>query len=193
VTFPSPQVTRTTILAVLSVAALTSAQDAFQLRTNYYNISGVTEAELRRSINQSRPWKDKDPTDARTDWKIQWTFTTEAAGEIRRLRSLEIKTTVTYTLPRWTPGPDAPQTVREHWAKYSAALKTHEDGHARIALAAAREIRKRVNALTGERSADRLDREINHAANKAVAEYRELEVAFDKKTVHGASQGAHFP
>ncbi|HEY2952871.1 MAG TPA: DUF922 domain-containing protein [Verrucomicrobiae bacterium] len=156
-------------------------------------MSGATEMDLRRSINQSRPWKDKDATDARTEWKIQWNYTTIPAGDGYRLRSLETKTTITYTLPRWTPGPESPKPLREHWARYSAALKTHEDGHTRIALVAAGEIRKRVNALPEAPTARRLERQINDIADKAVAEYREVETTYDKKTIHGASQGAHFP
>ena len=181
------------VVATLCGAALASAQDTVQLSTNFYNISGATEWELRQSINQSRPWKDKDATDARTEWKIQWTYTSIPAGETRRLRSLETRTTITYTLPRWTPGPEAPKTLRDRWTKYSAALKTHEDGHSRIALVAAGEIRKRVNALPEPPAAARLDKQINDIANKVVAEYRAVEATYDKKTTHGASQGAHFP
>src|SRR6185295_16483213 len=119
--------------------ALASAQDTVQLRTNYYNISGATEMELRQSINQSRPWKDKDATDARTEWKVQWNYSTRPADGGYRLRSLQTRTTITYTLPRWIPGPSSPNPLREHWARYNAALRMHEEGHARIALVAAGE------------------------------------------------------
>jgi predicted secreted Zn-dependent protease len=149
--------------------------------------------ELRRSINQSRPWKDENATDARTEWKVQWSFGTMSVDGSYRLRSLETKTTITYTLPRWAPGAESSKALRDHWARYSAAIRTHEEGHARIALVAAGEMRRRINALPEAPTARSLEKQINDTADKVVAEYREIEAAYDSKTTHGASQGAHFP
>ena len=178
---------------VLNCATLAPAQDTVQLRTNFYTITGSTERALRRALNESRPWKNQDATDARTDWQVQWSYTYAPAGGGFRVRSVETKTTITYTLPRWTPDPDAPRELRAGWAKYLAALQTHEEGHARIARAAAAEIRQRVAGLKSGLDAGHLEKSVNEAAGKALAGHRERDAQYDKKTLHGATQGAVFP
>jgi predicted secreted Zn-dependent protease len=176
-------------VAVLSCAAPAPAQDTVIVTTNYYTGSGATARELGASLAQSRPWKDSDRRDGQTQWHIEWNFQLIDNGNGCRLRSLTTKTTITITLPKW----NMPSSLAERWKNYCDALKQHEARHAQIALEAAAAIRKRVTTLQDTSSCQKLTEFINAAANKVIAEFREQEVQFDKRTDHGRKEGASFP
>lgn len=177
----------------LCFLAEASAQDSLIITTNYFKVSGASERELRRSINQSRPWKDKPEGDAHTAWKIEWTFSMTSSQTACRVHSFATKTAITMTLPKWTSNPSAPQALARRWESYLAALKVHEEGHKQIALAAAAEIQKRVKALKPAPECDALSASVNNTARDVIAEYRQKEIEYDRKTDHGATQGARFP
>src|SRR5206468_12101800 len=107
----------------------------------YYAVSGASSWQIREQIDRKRPWKQ--PGDGLTTWKIDWSFTTLRGDSGCRLQSLEIKTQVTITLPQWTPPGDADEALKERWKSYIKALGAHEDGHRKLAVAAAAELRKR--------------------------------------------------
>jgi predicted secreted Zn-dependent protease len=178
---------------VLCSAADISAQDSLIIKTNFFNVSGVSERELRRSISQARPWKDKPEGDATTAWRIEWTFKVTSSETACHIQSFSTRTTVTMTFPKWTPPSSAPQALAERWEGYLTALKTHEEGHKQIALAAAAEIQRRVKALKSEPTCEALSTSMTSTAQAVLAEYRQKEIEYDRTTQHGAAQGARFP
>ena len=179
-------------LAFCFVAAAV-AQDSVLVTTNYFNVSGESARELRRSINQSRPWKDRSEGDANTEWKIEWTFKLMPSGTTCQVHSFTTKTTIKIVLPKWTPDASASPILTERWESYMTALKRHEEGHKQIALAAASEVRRRVKSLKPEATCEAYSASLNSAAKGVIAEFREKEIEYDRKTDHGATQGARFP
>src|SRR5438552_3994217 len=127
---------------LLTPTVVMAADDSIVIRTNYYAVSGATFRELRADIAQKRPWKGDN--DGYTNWKIDWSFTTDSSDSDCDLQSFQTKTTIPITVPRWVPPPKADAELGEKWNSYFQALLAHEDGHKRIALAAANEIRKKV-------------------------------------------------
>src|SRR5258706_11700074 len=97
-----------------------AAEDSVIAQTNYYTVSGSTARELREEIERKRPWKP--PGDGLTFWKIDWSFRTMASDSDCRLRSLEVKTRVTVTLPRWITPTDADDLLKERWNRYMKGL-----------------------------------------------------------------------
>jgi predicted secreted Zn-dependent protease len=184
-----------TILAavVCSCATPGRAEDNVTVTTNYYTGSGATARELRASLAQARPWKDSDTRDGQTQWNVQWSFELSETENGCRLRSLTTKTTITITLPRWSAPPSASKGLIERWKNYYVALQQHETRHAEMAREAAAEIRKRVTALRDPSSCEKFKESINATANKVVADFREQEIQFDKRTDHGRKDGAWFP
>jgi len=170
-----------------------SAQDSLVIRTNFFNVSGGSERELRRSINQSRPWKDKREGDAFTEWKIEWTFRLASSRSACQFHSFATRTAITITLPRWTPRAPTSQALSQEWERYLTALKAHEEGHKQIGLAVAAEIQRRVKALKPEPTCEAMSALLNSTAKNVIAEYRQKEIDYDRKTEHGATQGARFP
>jgi predicted secreted Zn-dependent protease len=180
-------------LTVLGFALEALAQNSLMITTNFYHVSGATEQELRDSIHQSRPWKDRSEGDAHTEWKIEWSFNLASSEQEFQVQSFATKTTINVTLPKRIPNPQAPGPLDQKWARYINALKAHEEGHKQIALSAAAEIRKRVGALGAEPTREAVVTSINTAANQTIAQYRQKEAEYDRKTAHGVTEGARFP
>jgi predicted secreted Zn-dependent protease len=109
------------------------------------------------------------------------------------VRTLDIKTSISITIPHWTGVAGADDDLKQRWQNYSAALLAHEDGHKRIAIAAAREIKNRVNKIKSAPTCAQLEATISLTANKVIEDFRQREKAYDERTAHGRTQGAVFP
>jgi predicted secreted Zn-dependent protease len=92
---------------------------------------------------------------------------------------------IVVSFPRWTHPKAAPGSLVTAWARYSSALARHERGHVDYAVARYPAV---VRAI---RSATR--RTANAAALRQLNLIRKHDVAYDKATQHGATQGARFP
>ncbi len=177
------------LLAVTSAIALlplvSGAQSFVVWTTNYYSVTGANFREIRQSIAASRPWQDGFDGDTR--WTILWNFT--SAGSPAGCSTISVSTTtkITTTMPRWTPPADVAPETKERWTRYYTNLLQHETGHARIALAAAAEVRQRLSTVGTQPDCDALKFVINQRAEKVVDDYRAREKEYDRRTNHGNS------
>ena len=169
------------------------AQNSVRWSTNYYSITGATLPELRQSIRQNRPWKEKFEHDAMTDWRVNWQFSVAPSANGCRCSSFGTQTTIVVSMPRWIAPTNAPDTVRQIWTQYVAALGRHEAGHAAFAFAAAAEMHKRVKAAGDGADCDGLKKQINDLCQQIIEEHRKRDKEYDEKTRHGATQGAVMP
>jgi len=160
-----------------------AAEESLIIRKNYYAVSGATFRELRTDIAQKRPWKSDN--DGYTNWKLDWSFTTLSSDSDCQLQSFQTKTAITITVPRWIAPADVDPEFREKWNAYFRALLAHEDGHKRIALAAANELRKRIKDLSSAPTCAELQAALNRTANQVINEFKEREKAYDIRTNHG--------
>jgi predicted secreted Zn-dependent protease len=167
-----------------------SAQSETKITTNYYTVSANTPRELRAALNREKAPKGLDASDARTGWNIQWTYRVAPADTGCQLRSFETRTTITVTLPKWDATPEAQPGMEQRWKDYLKALAKHEDGHRAIAASAATEMHKRVHAIKETPTCDGLTEAIKKAAHETLSEFRAKEAQYDRKTEHGATQGA---
>ena len=175
-------------LALFPVA-LAQTQNRLEWRTNYYSVTGMSLGEIRRSMDQSRPWKDPPDQTGSTEWQIEWRFEVTPAEDGCRCKSFTTTTTITNTLPRWTPLAEAPAELKAAWTRFIKALGEHEAGHSRLALAAAADLHKRMKELGKGADCDGLRKRINDLAARVLEEYRQRDVEYDRRTRHGATQG----
>jgi len=175
---------------VLLPVALAQAQNTLVWKTNYYSVTGASRPEIRRSINQSRPWKDAESRTGLTQWRIEWRFEVKLTGDGCRCNSFTTTTTITNTLPRWTPPAGATAELKAAWTRFITALGEHEDGHSRQALAAAADLHKRVQELGPAADCNGLRKRINDLAERVIDEHRQRDKDYDRRTQHGATQGA---
>jgi predicted secreted Zn-dependent protease len=170
-------------LLLFAVGVSAHAQNSVSISTNFYAASGSNFREIRRSIEQARPWKDNFDGDTR--WEINWKYTTTQGPGGCTPSGFSTTTKIVVTLPRWTPPPDVLSEVKTQWTRYFTNLAQHEAGHARLGLAAAAEVQKQIAGVGTQADCAQLRQLINDRANAVVADYRRREVEYDKRTDHG--------
>jgi predicted secreted Zn-dependent protease len=173
--------------AALLIFSIAAGAQTVRWTTNFYSVSGASFREIRDSISRSRPWKDGFDGDTR--WRVEWRFNTLQTSSGCVCTSFSTTTTITTTLPRWSPSANILPQTKEQWTRYFTNLAQHEAGHARLGLAAAKEIQKSIADITAQPDCARLQITINEQADKIVADYREREKEYDRRTVHGTKVG----
>jgi predicted secreted Zn-dependent protease len=168
------------------------AQSTVVRKTNYYAMTGSSLRDIQESLRQTRPWKDKSGRDASTEWYVRWYAEYSSGGGTCHCSSFTTTTTITITLPRWIAPTNTPAEVRTAWAKYVAALEVHEIGHADLALAAAAEMHKRIKEIGSDSDCNALRTRVQNECQAALDSYRAQEKDYDRRTRHGATQGATF-
>lgn len=188
-----PTVMRMALLLTVSLAAVcltARADDLVVVRTNYYSVRGETLRELRRSLDLNRPQADFGAHDAQTIWRFECRSESQAQHGEFRLRAFEVKSTITITLPSWTPPPNASPELRNFWLEYFVALRTHEWGHAKIALEVAPAMQARVREVAPRQNREEFIRLVTAQARAVQQEAEHRQKEYDEVTRHGATQGA---
>src|SRR6266498_262456 len=116
-------------------------------RSEYYEVAGSSEKELRAAIDRLRPNDAKgERHDAFTKWDVHWEYRYNSSAGACALTSFTTSVEVSTRLPKWS-NRDAGSRLAERWDRYIAALQDHERGHAQIGLRAAKAIQERLSAL----------------------------------------------
>ena len=152
-------------------------------RTNCYTVTGATMHEIRQSMGRARPFPEN--FDGLTTWNVNWQFSSSETAEGCRCTSFSTKISITTFLPRWSPSAEASPRTKEQWTKFVNALADHELGHARIALAAAEEVRKQAVLITSAPSCQVLKEKLNSSAERVLDAHRQREKEYDRRTNHG--------
>jgi len=181
------------LMGCMALAATAVAQDSVQWTTNYYPVTGASVREIRRSINEARPWKDRQSTDAMTKWQVNWHFTLSPSAGGCYCNTFSTTTTIAVTLPKWIVPTNAPESVKGIWARYFTALGKHEGGHGQIALSAAAELQKRSRTIGTLPDCETLKAKINGIGEQVVQDFQRRDKEYDERTRHGATEGAFLP
>lgn len=150
----------------------------------YYDIKGATAADLRRQMDSLGTLDDGRRWDAYTTWTIRWNwpgYGTRNCDLSRATTSLEI----TVTLPRWANPNGAEATLITKWNKYYQALARHEQGHVDNVTQGYPKVLQAIQSATCATA--------EQAALQAVEPIHAADRDYDKKTGHGATEGAVFP
>lgn len=177
------------VCAALTVPVLALASDPV---VSYYDISGSNIEELRAQLNS------KGPTDssghrfhALTTWTVNWSASTIAENRGRcRLTALNATPSISIKMPRWQPSHVVDAEVMRKWNSFLPALRTHEDGHAAMALGAAHEINALATATPSARSCAELAKLIDARATAILENYAARSIEYDAETRHGETQGS---
>ena len=188
------------VLLVVGLSNCTSdsvhaqSQPITSVNTTYYSITGATGKQLREQMNQLGPIDKTEGRryDARTDWYVRWNYRYANKGGQCKITTSTVNTDVTITLPQWNPPASASRALVKRWQRYLKALRTHEDGHKDQGLAASREILALLKRFPAQRSCPELETAANAAAQRIIKKYNQRDIDYDRKTRHGATQGAVF-
>jgi predicted secreted Zn-dependent protease len=182
------------MLAALTAFVLGLASSPLTVveRTEYYDVAGSTEHELRADIDRRRP-KDSESVrrDAVAKWDIQWKYRYATASDGCAVASLTTTVEVVTIFPRWSNRQSG--AVAQRWDKWIAALEVHETEHTQIALAAAQVIHERLSAVEAARTCPLLEESINSKGLALLDQLRNDNAEYDRRTQHGATQGTRFP
>jgi predicted secreted Zn-dependent protease len=119
-------------------------------------------------------------------WHIKWEWHENGRPRVRR--TFEVTHTSELKLPYWSDQKYAAPKLRKEWARFFAAMLTHEARHFEYARTTADAIRSEVGARV--RNAGELNAgEINHDVSRYLQKLRETNLQYDKATRHGAAQG----
>jgi predicted secreted Zn-dependent protease len=181
------------ILVALGVIAavgtpLAAAASTERVATTTYRVYGTTEAEIRTSLDARRP----GDYDARTQWFVDWSYTSAVRNSRCVVATSKVHTRINFTYPNWVAPTAATEEVRTAWTRYMSRLRVHEAGHATNGRITARRIAATLRATTAT-NCTALDRALNSAITRHFSAGNALDSAYDRRTRHGATQGAIFP
>lgn len=156
------------------------------LELTYYDVSGRTVDEIRRSLTARQPRDPNDgvPVAALSSWSMRWGWRARAGGGCD-LSKPSIEFRASTLLPRLVSERDLSSDVRARWRTFLAAVHAHEARHVRYAY----EHRKDVAAAI--KASDCTSAET--AATAAVRTIAQRDVDYDRATRHGTTEGAVFP
>lgn len=160
--------------------------------TTYYEVSGKSRAAIAAALRQHGPRIQGTQFFGLTEWKVSAEYrpTERAAG--CGIDDLTVHVAVQTHLPRWTPAAGAPADLDRAWDRFVTALDEHEHGHRALAEEAADAIRQRL-ATVRTPACDQLDPVAHQEMIGVMKEYESRNIAYDRATGHGRTQGAVWP
>ena len=162
------------------------------VQISHYDVHGMTPAQIRESINESRPTgQDGKRWDAIAKWYVTWKYKTAQSSAGCSVQSFDVNLETSMTLPRLTN--EAPAAVKEKWREYLAALTAHEKGHLQFGNSAAKAIQQAGTTMPARGTCEELRRDIRTMAHQILDDHRRREVEYDEQTGHGRTQGVRFP
>ena len=168
------------------------AAPALSEQTVFYDISGSTMKDLVDELRRKGPLDaDGKRYDADTRWSIKWNYRYQPRGNACRLNTVHVSAEIKYVMPRLADSARVPADLRQRWNSYVGNLKTHENGHGRHGSDAAREVEKALLALS-RATCNGIAGDADTTAKQVIAKYNKLDIDYDAKTSHGATQGALF-
>lgn len=186
-------VTAGTALVVALVLVPAQATPILKASVENYTVTGNTESEVRRSLDQSPLSPDGRRRIGYTQADIYWKYQFRESGGKCRVVSVAVTLTTTTTLPLWQAPPGASRTLRERWNAFLVALTAHEQGHSDIGLAAAKHIEDALWRAPTPKTCKGYDDALGKIANGLFDAATKEQEAYDERTDHGALEGVKFP
>ncbi len=161
--------------------------DISDLTVSYYSVSGANPRAIRQSMNQRRPRDPRtaEPFDGRTDVAYRWSAPGRQGGGCDTAKA-EFVHKVSVILPRLEDAGRLSSAEKTEWDEYMARLVAHERNHALIGVRGGEEVEKQVRSAVDCAAAS--------AAAKAVSDrVAAAHIEYDRRTDHGALEGAVYP
>lgn len=159
-----------------------------------YRVSGFTVADIYSEMQRKGPGTDEIGIRLGvhlSQWR--WGFEYRAdPGQRCRLVEATVLLRSSIVLPEWTNASTARPEIATGWRPFLRALRSHEEGHRSRAKAQGVFLWQSLLGLEAEDCADLQDL-VEEIADRVLAEGREAQLAYDRDTGHGLTQGAIWP
>ena len=182
-------------LLLILIAPLAAARGPKVKTTyEYYDIGGKSAPDIRKKLNhRGIRWTDGKVYDAVTKWHVRWNYRYERVDGRCQITSVTTHVDVVIKMPRWTGQNEADEALKDRWDNYFRALHGHELGHRNFGIKAAAEIEREISELDPSLDCAELGAAANAIGHRILDKYRRLEIAYDRETRHGYTEGAVFP
>lgn len=170
-------------LTLLCASAVAVASAPLIRKTySYFNISGLTGADLERELSKHGPMLSETGVRHPGATKIKLGGSVDYSNTDGRCRVLDAKVTLEthLTLPRWTDRNRAARETVLVWDTLSSDIKRHEERHAEIARQYARKLEKTLEALHPERTCKQMEARVEATSNRIIEEHAADQQRFDR-------------
>ena len=160
-----------------------------------YEVNGLTVQEVRKQIDQLGPMHptEKKRYDGITLWDLKWKYQISRRGKIWIVTSRSVRLNIKVSVPKWVNRDEASPLAQRQWKIYQSNLVRHEQGHVNIAISAANAVDKYIGAYSSASSLEQMRVSIERNTKPILDRFRKYDLNYDKRTRHGANQGARFP
>lgn len=156
-----------------------------------YDVDGKDYGSLLRSLAVNGPKANDKSFHGLAKWRVGYKYETKLSGRACKFSRITLTLDGEILIPVWRDEASAPAHLREHWGRYYAALKAHEEGHIQHGKELALRLREQFLGVG--------DFECNEVAALAQREFettynslKNRDEEYDQRTQHGATQGAFF-
>lgn len=130
--------------------------------------------------------------DAATTIETNINFTRRQLADKCEAVMTQFNLNMTYIYPKWIPPLDAAPDLVAKWGAFLAALKVHEEGHAKIETERANIVMRELQKMPPRSTCEDFDSVWQAKANAFDLETKEIEARYDSDTQSGKSQNAIF-
>ena len=154
-----------------------------------YPVQGSNINEILAEVNKEGPKADGKRFSAVTEANVSWKADLSMENDQCRLSNLQVTDTNHYVLPVWVDYPQATPDMQQTWNKDITLLKQHEEQHGNNSVRAAYAVENMLLNLPPMANCDDLKAAADKNTDNIIQQYKQIDVAFDSRTEHGAKQG----
>lgn len=160
--------------------------------TTYYDVTGSTRDEIRASMNQAKQGTFLERHDAVTTAETKINFARRQLADTCEAVMTRFDLTLTYTYPKWTSPQGVSSDLVAKWDSFIAALKVHEERHAKIETRRAFVVMQELQSMPSYPTCEAFDQAWRAKADALDSETKQLQTQYDRDTQSGKLQGAIF-
>ena len=158
-----------------------------KVRCHSYVVDATSQMRLLEQLTHRSPYR---PYRGSTQSFISYRYDYASSSEGCAITRPTVAARIVFTMPRWKPKGRPDSFLVFEWNRFIEALWIHERGHALRDLAAKRGVERILRNLGVSPTCDELRASAKRAFDQVISKLRARNRAYDRKTDHGATQGA---
>lgn len=154
----------------------------------YYPVQPSSKEQLYDAVDLATPIKINGSVfHGYTQWNISWNFRWIDTGSRCKMKKVNTKLKLEYTLPKLS---STDKQIKAIWHKWYANFEQHEMKHGMYAKEAAEQVNKQLSSMRSRRDCATLSADANRLGNKILEQSRVDNDHYDKRTSHGRTENA---
>lgn len=182
--------------AVFAIAAVfylhapsLSAQPTFSTSYQNFNVSGLSQSELWKSIQTDGPRSRLGIGSAGyTSFRFDNSVGILPRGGQCVISQIKFDLLSIVELPRWTDYDAADQALQIYWQALSSDVRRHEDGHVQIAEASILKLYNDLSKVAPQPNCDLLKRKVRAIIKRSEVARNRAQNAYERKEMRGQRQ-----